>query len=298
MAVQTVKATINGQTYTLAYNGTSGKYEATLTAPTITSYNKIGGYYGVSVDVTDEAGNITTQTETNTDNRLVVKEIVAPVISNISPSQDARVTTSSPTITGTLLDETNGSGVNTATFVLKIDGVAVSNASVTFTPIANGYNFSCPATGLSQGTHTFTVELSDNDGNAATLKSTSVIVDTIAPSLSVSNPTNGYITNTAAINVTGITSDETSNPITVTIKLNGVDQGLISLSAGAFSKGIALAGGSNSIEVKATDDAGLATTVTRTLTLDTVAPVITSIELVPNPIDAGATYIIKVTATD
>jgi hypothetical protein len=298
MAVSSVKVVINGQTHTLSYNGTSGKYEATITAPTITSYNKEGGYYPVTVEVTDDAGNKTTQGSTNTDNRLIVKEKVPPVISNLSPSASARVTTSSPTITGTVTDETNGSGVDTSTFVLKVDGVAVSNASITFTPVTNGYNFSYSASGLAQGTHTITFDCKDNDGNSATQKSTSFTVDTIAPSLNVSAPTNGFVTNNASVNVTGTTSDATSNPVVVTVKLNGVDQGTVSVSSGSFSKAITLADGDNTIEVRATDSAGLSTTVTRSVELDTTPPVITNVELIPNPIDAGATFIIKVTATD
>ena len=49
MAVKTVQATINGQTYTLTLNSTSGKYEATVTAPSKSSYNQSGHYYGVTV---------------------------------------------------------------------------------------------------------------------------------------------------------------------------------------------------------------------------------------------------------
>lgn len=299
MAIKTVKAIINGQTYTLTYNGSTGKYEATLTAPTITSYNKPGGYYGVTIEATDEAGNITTRDSSNTSNRLVVKEKIPPVISNLTPSASARVTTASPKITGTLKDETNGSGVDTDAFVLKVDGVAVSNTKVTFTPVTGGYNFEYTASGLSQGTHSFTVDVKDNDGNAATQKSVSFTVDTIAPSLNISNPADGYITNDDALNVVGTTSDATSSPVTVTVKLNGADQGTVNIgSGGSFSKAITLAEGQNTIEVKATDTSGLSTTVTRSVTLDTVAPTITGIELVPNPVDAGATYIIKVTATD
>ena len=47
MAIKTVKATINGQTYDLTLNSASGKWEATITAPGKTSYNLAGGYYNV-----------------------------------------------------------------------------------------------------------------------------------------------------------------------------------------------------------------------------------------------------------
>ena len=56
MAIKTVKATINGQTYDLTLNSASGKWEATITAPGKTSYNLAGGYYNVSVEATNEAG--------------------------------------------------------------------------------------------------------------------------------------------------------------------------------------------------------------------------------------------------
>ncbi|WP_309087227.1 Ig-like domain-containing protein [Domibacillus sp.] len=298
MAIQTVTATLNGQTYTLTYNGTTGKYEATITAPSITSYNQDGGYYPVTVTATDQAGNSTTQDSTNTANRLVVKEKVPPVISALSPAASARITTAAPTITGTLKDETNGSGVDTSSFVLKVDGVAINNANVTFTPITGGFNFSYTASGLAQGAHTYTVDVKDNDGNAATQQSVSFTVDTVAPTLNVTAPTNNLITNQTNFTVTGTTSDATSNPTTVTITVNGTDAGAVTVSSGAFSKAVTLRAGSNSIVVKARDSAGLETTVTRAVTLDTVAPTITGIELIPNPVDAGATFIIKVTATD
>lgn len=297
MAISTVKATINGQTYTLTYNGSTGKYEATITAPTITSFNQPGGYYGVTVVATDVAGNTTTKTGSETSNQLVVKEKVPPVISDLSPAANARLVTAGPTITGKIVDEVNGSGVDTSSFVLKIDGVVKTGA--TFEPVAGGYTFSYKASGLSQGNHTYTVDCKDNDGNAAATKSVTFIVDTVAPTLNITNPADGSITNKTALTVSGSTSDATSNPTTVTIKVNGVDSGAVTVNGdGNFSKAVTLKSGANSIEIKATDSAGLSTTITRSVTVDTVPPTISNIELVPNPVDAGATFIIRVTATD
>lgn len=45
MAVRTVQAIINGVTTTLSYNNSTGKYEATITAPTSSSYNNNDGHY-------------------------------------------------------------------------------------------------------------------------------------------------------------------------------------------------------------------------------------------------------------
>ena len=65
VSVKTVQATINGQTYTLTLNSSTGKYEATVTAPSKSSYNQSGHYYGVTVKATDEAGNTTTKDATD-----------------------------------------------------------------------------------------------------------------------------------------------------------------------------------------------------------------------------------------
>ena len=67
---------------------------------------------------------------------------------------------------------------------------------------------------------------------------------------------------------------------------------------GTFSKDVTLKSGANTITVIAKDKAGKTTTVTRTVTLDTVAPVIKSITLTPNPVDCGKTFVIAVEVTD
>lgn len=49
MAIKTVQTVINGQTYTLTLNSSTGKYETTITAPSKSSYNQVGRYYPVTV---------------------------------------------------------------------------------------------------------------------------------------------------------------------------------------------------------------------------------------------------------
>jgi hypothetical protein len=307
MSVSTVKATINGTEYTLTYNGTSGKWEATISAPSITSYNvNAGHYYPVSVTATDEAGNTTTKNDTDPtlgdDLKLTVKETTKPTVSITSPGSGARLTTSSPTVTFQLRDETNGSGVNISTLALKFDGgAAIGNGDTGMicTPVTGGYDCSYVVqSALAEGGHTITVDVSDFDGNAATQGSTTFTVDTVPPSLNVSAPSDGLITNNASLNVVGTTNDATSNPVTVTIKLNDVDQGEVVVADGSFTKGITLAAGSNTIVVRATDNAGKYSEVTRSVTLDTTAPTISAVNITPNPVNGGATYTIEVTVSD
>ena len=48
----------------------------------------------------------------------------------------------------------------------------------------------------------------------------------------------------------------------------------------------------------ATDAAGKASSVTRSVTLDTSVPVIQSAAITPNPVDAGATMVISVVISE
>lgn len=297
MAIKTVQAVINGQTYNLTYNSASGRWEGTAQAPSTTSYNLAGGYYSVSVTATNEAGTQgTADGGTVSGLRLVVREKIAPVITIVSPSTGAYITNSKQPVVFTIVDEAGGSGVDLSTLVVKLDGTAVASATITSSAITNGYQVTyTPATALSEGEHTVTVSCSDHDGNAANVKSTTYRVDTVPPVLNITSPVDGLITATAALTIAGTTNDATSSPVTVTIKLNGKDQGAVTVASnGSFTKAVTLAAGSNTIEVTATDAAGQTSTVSRTVTLDTSVPKIVSATITPNPADTGASVIISI----
>ncbi len=294
MAVKTVQYIFNEQTYNLTYNSTTKKYEATVTAPSKSSYNQTDHVLGGTIKATDQAGNVTTVDQTHstlgTSLKLRVKEKVAPVISITAPSSGAYITNTTPTIEFTVTDA--DSGVSSGTIAVTIDGKAIS--SVTKTAITGGYKCTCTPAALKDGVHTISVTASDNDGNAASAKTSSFTVDTVPPILSVTAPAEGLITNKSTVTVTGKTDDATSKPVTVTVNGTAVTVG----TDGAFSKDVTLANGSNTITIIAKDKAGKTTTVTRTVTLDTAAPVIKSITLTPNPVDCGKTFVIAVEVTD
>lgn len=298
MAIKTVKATINGQTYDLTLNSASGKWEATITAPGKTSYNLAGGYYNVSVEATNEAGTKGSADASTVDGlKLVVKETVAPVITIVSPTSGAYVANSKQPVVFNIVDESGGSGVDISTLVVKQDGTAVAAANITHTAIANGYSVTyTPSAALSDGSHTVTINCKDHDGNAATEKSTTYTVDTVPPTLNVTSPADGLITATSSVTVAGTTNDATSSPVTITISLNGTDQGTVPVgTGGTFSKVVTLKENSNTIIVKAKDAAGKESSVTRTVTLDTSVPKIKAATITPNPVDTGKTMVISVT---
>lgn len=303
MAVKTVQTVVNGQTYTLTLNSSTGKYEATITAPSKSSYNQSGHYYGVTVKATDDAGNTTTKDVSDStigsSLQLKVKEKVAPTLAITSPTAGSYIINSKPTITFTVTDD--DSGVNSATIGITIDsGSKVTGDAITKKAITGGYECTyTPTSAPSDGSHTIKIDASDNDGNAATQKSVTFKVDTVPPTLSVTSPADGLVTNQAALTVKGTTNDATSSPVKVTIKLNsGVAESVTVGSDGNFSKALTLVAGTNTITVVATDSAGKTTTVTRTVKLDTSAPVIKSVTLNPNPVDAGKTFIISVEVVD
>lgn len=302
MAVKTVQAIINGVTTTLTLNTETGKYEATVTAPSTSSYNvNDGHYYPVTIKATDQAGNVTTKNDTDAtlgeSLKLKVKEKVAPVITITSPTASARLTNNKPQIAFTVTDA--DSGVNPDTIKITI-GATVITTGITKT--ASGKGFTCtytPTTALADGSNTIKVDAVDYDGNAAAQKSVTFIVDTVPPTLSITAPANNLVTNQAACTVTGVTNDATSSPCTVTVKLNSGAAEKVTVNAdGTFSKALTLVAGSNTITVVSTDSAGKSSTVTRTVNLDQVAPVIKSVTITPNPVDAGRTYVISVEVTD
>lgn len=296
MAISSVRAQINGTWYTLTLTGTN-TYSATVTAPGTTSFNRSGGYYDVTVEATNTAGTVTTQNASGLAGlKLMVKEKVPPVITIVSPTSGAAVINNKQPVTFTVVDESGGSGINISSLVVKQDNTTVAATTISSTAITNGYSVTyTPASALSDGSHTVTITVSDNDGNAAAAKSTTYKVDTVPPTLNISAPANDLVTNSTSLVVRGTTNDTTSSPVTVKMTLNNTDQGSVTVdTSGTFTKTLTLVNGLNTIVITATDAAGKASSVTRTVTLDTSKPVVKSATITPNPVDAGASMVITV----
>lgn len=298
--IQTVTVTVHGQTYPLTYNSSTGKYEATITAPSTSSYNNNAGhYYPVSITATDVAGNSASADDTHAtlgdSLKLKVKETVAPTISNLTPSNDSYLATSKPTITAQIRD--NDSGIDISTLVLKVNSTTIDNSKITKSAVSGGYDISYTVeTALADGTHTFTVKCSDNDGNESTVASTIVHVATTAPTLTITSPTDNLNTNTSSLAVSGTTNTDA----TVTVSLNGGTPQTVDVSGtGAFTKTLTLTTeGTNTVTIVATNPAGVTTTVTKTLIYDITPPTFTSVVITPNPATTGNTYKITVEVTD
>jgi len=295
MAISTVKATVNGVTTTLTLNTSTGKYEATITAPSTTSWFETDHKYNVTIEAKDTAGNTTTVDRTDPTLgsvlQLRVLENVGPSIAAVYPTMDSYITNPQPEIKFDILDA--GSGVDASTIKIKVDTGSYVDVDSTEAITGGIRAHYTPTTVLTDGVHALTFKAKDNDGNDSGEYGITFTVDTVAPTLTVTTPTEGLITNNATCTVTGTTSDTTSSPVTV--KVNGV---AATVTSGAFSKNITLTEGANTITVVATDLAGKSTTVERHVTLDTTPPVITAVTITPNPVGTSQTYVISVSVTD
>lgn len=302
MAVRTVQVVLNGATHTLTFNEASGLYEATITAPSTSSFNETGGYFPITVTAEDDAGNKTTVNDMDASFgdslKLVVKETVAPVITITSPTESEMTTSGKPRITWKITDDDSGVNLDSISITIN-DGVPITSG-ITKTPISGGYQcYYDIADALSDGTHTIKINGSDNDGNQAVQRTVNFIVDTTPPTLSVSTPDNNLVTSSSTVTVAGTTTDVTTSPVTLTVKVNDGEEQTVEVgTGGSFSVDVQLNGGINTITVTATDSAGKTSSVTRTVTVDSGAPIISAITINPNPASAGGLITITVEATD
>lgn len=316
MAVKKVTALVQGQTVELTYNESTGYYEAICTAGSDSSFPEEGGYFPASMSVEDTAGNSasvdTSHSSYGNNLRLFVFEQQKPQITILSPTENAYVTdTTKPEIKFQIVDnkvQTNGySGINKDSIVLTVGGVAVDGSKINFTETEGGYiGTYIPTADLADGEITISVDGKDNDGNSADTANVTFKIDNLAPSLTLTSPADGLETNKSVITVSGTTND-TSKPVTVTVKLNGVDVGAVTVNEdGSFSKDIDLSTqGENVIEVSATDASGKSTTITRTIIFSTTAPVFTEVGIIyegaqvsaDNKVPAGGVYTIRCKVT-
>lgn len=285
--IKTVTATINGQSYTLKYNATSGLYEGTITAPNKSSYSKTNHVYDVNVTAVDMAGNSASESST-----LRVKETVKPTISIKSPTSGQYLSQADVSSSFTITD--NDSGVDMSTLVVKVDGVAISSSDLTTSPSGETTTVSFTSN-VKDGSHTINISVSDHDGNNATATSTFNTVTTV-PTLSVSSPTDNSWSKAAGITVNG-TTDSTAK---VVIKLD--DAQVATPTVGSDGKFVAdidsVTEGDHTITVTSTGLSGLDSTLTRTVHVDRTAPKISNIKLTPSPSTTSASVKITVTITD
>lgn len=282
-------------------------YQATVNAPNMSSFNLLENVFNVYIEATTTGGQ-SAHVDKNDPTfgnqcKLRVLEKIKPVIQFTFPSSDnAYITSTSTPVTGTITDVSLGgikdSGISLSTLkaTVKKNGspVEVQEGDITVDDDDEDgiHSFSyMPTDGFTDGTWEVTINVSDNDGNAATAAVRTFTIDTIAPSIDINGP---EYSNTNTVTITGTTDpDET---ITVIITVGEQQYTVNPDSSGAFSKEITLTEGSNVITAVARDMAGNTSPEPATITIivDSSVPLFQQVTISPNPADAGASLIITV----
>ena len=226
--------------------------------------------------------------------KLRVLEKTKPTATITAPTEGSVLGAATQTIQFTLQDS-GGSGLNMSGVTLKVNGTTVTTG-ITYTDGSNGEKIgSYTASGLSDGANKVQLTVQDNDGNTSTEAVVNFVISTVAPTLNVTSPTESLLTNSAALTVTGTAA---AGSDTVTLSEVTVNGEKVTVTGGSFSKQITLTEGANTITIIAKDSLGKTTTVTRHVTLDTKAPVITDVVSSATTVDASGSVTITFKVTD
>lgn len=270
MALTSVRVQFKGVWYDLKKNA-AGKYETTIKAPSTPEDD-----LPLLIRALNDQGY-----QSNKSTTVDIKwEIVPPVVAITSPSAGGWYTDGQTPVVFTLRDEENGSGIDLSTLAFVLDGKTLGSTAkgMKCTAVENGYDCTyTPPAALADGPHKAAVSVQDRAGNPSNEAAISWKTDTAAPALTVTAPTDGLITNRPELVVTGTAGDDTSGLVSVTVNDTTID-----VVEGAFSYSTVLREGQNTFQIVATDAAGLKSTVTRSVLLDTVAPVFESVHIRPD----------------
>ncbi|MHB8793442.1 MAG: hypothetical protein ACYC6O_08925, partial [Thermoleophilia bacterium] len=147
------------------------------------------GNHTIDASVADNSGNTGTGSGSFT---VSLADATPPAVTNIQPT--GTITTASTTVYASYSDA--GTGINTATVSVTLDGTAMTGCTV------GANTVSCPATGLANGVHNISVSVQDNAGNTGTgngsftvsmLSCTTYYIDSNGASISVYSDS-GYTT--------------------------------------------------------------------------------------------------------
>ncbi|MBI5870349.1 MAG: right-handed parallel beta-helix repeat-containing protein [Actinobacteria bacterium] len=225
------------------------------------------GAHGISVSVSDNAGNTGTATGSFTVS-TVAPDTTPPSVTSVLPS--GIQTSTSATITAYLSDA--GSGVNPSSVVARLDGVAMTGCTATASSV------SCPKTGIGQGAHAISVTASDNAGNSGT-GTGSFTVDSLAPSVTALSPTGALASPTTTISASLSDSGTGINSATAQVYVEGGTVGTCNRTATSVSCQVSgMVDGIHNYTVTVSDMAGNTGSASASLNIDTVAPAVSNIQ--------------------
>lgn len=215
----------------------------------------------ITVAANDLAGNRSVNT------RTVVFDTDRPVVTFTAPADGAFVACDQVTVSGSV---DQAATVTVAGQPARFDG-SVWSADVRLEP----------------GLNTVEVVAVDLAGNTTVAKRT-LTYDAGSPAIVITTPAQDMAVNQQVVGLVGSVSD--TSPVTVTADVDGVPVE-VSAAEGSFSLSVYFADeGTHSITIRATDAAGNAGVVTRTLIYDATPPVLTLNEVnTPYPAELSGT---------
>jgi sugar lactone lactonase YvrE len=196
-----------------------------------------------------------------------------PEVQFTKPAADSVLNTAYPPLELSYFDL--GVGVEQANITVNVDDVPLA-ATCSTSPTAA----SCvPDSPLSEGRRALTATVADAVGNVSEPATRIVQIDTVPPTITVSEPMDGSHTNLGSVTIAGSLSE----PAALTIN----DAGVSLSSANAFSREITLVEGPNAIRLVATDVAGNSASAARSVTLDSHAPPSPQLQLISMTLTDG-----------
>jgi PKD repeat protein len=219
---------------------TTGSPIVSCPAPQTISSEVLGEV--VSGTVTDVAGDKATASAT------VNLETKPPAVTISSPANNATISLATTSI---------GVSGSVSSDVASIASVTCGGAAA----VVSGPSFTCTAA-LKAGINKIAVVATDIAGNTSTAPLSLTFVQ--APSIQIVSPANLGVTNLTPVTINGTVSDPNA-----TVKVDGVS---VPQSGGAFSSAVPLVEGLNVLTAVATNAAGISSTATIEVTLDTTPP--------------------------
>ena len=194
-----------------------------------------------------------------TDSASVPKSVDKPLALTIACSNDYTIKGAAGIAGATVSYSGTTSGTVTA------DG----SGNYSIGPLSNGTYTVTPA--KSQCIFTPAAKTAQVNNLDVSLAAFTGVLDTVAPTLTLSTLADKSITNNATLNISGTVLDSDSG-----IKSLAVNGKSVSVATnGTFSTALTLVAGANTITTIATDNVNNQTTDTRTITLDQAAPILT-----------------------
>ena len=289
---------LDGVKMLATYDPDTNLWTAQGSAPAESSWGEPDHVFTAEIHAIDAAGNesIMDHTDETYGDQLEfrVLEKTKPTATITSPTQDSVLGSASQDIVMELQDA-GGSGLNMASVVFKINNVQILEG-LSWQDSGSKKVCTYHATNLSDGSNSVSLQVSDNDGNVSDIDTVTFVISTAGPTLNVTSPTEGLLTNSNKLTVSGTAAAGTTAVTLEEVTINGTPADIG--EGGAFSEEVTLTEGDNTITVIAKDSIGKTTTVTRHVKLDTKAPIISDVVTEATTVEAGGPIKITFKVTD